>query len=67
MGFTLEEIILINTDQNWKEIFIDRNVHKDLNMYKILNIKNFGFYLNCNEKKFLSDLKEKKQINNAMT
>ncbi len=71
LGFTLQEILLINTDNKWKELFIDRNVHTDVNLYKLLNIKNFGFYLNINEKILFSSLgdrfSEKKQVNNAMT
>ena len=66
IGFTLQEILLINTDSNWKEIFIDRNVYKEVNLYKILDIKNFGFYLNFDEKNFMSEMKDRKFISKAM-
>jgi len=56
LGFTLQEIIVINTDENWKEIFIDRNKYKDLNIYKLLKIENFGFYLKNNENMLFSNI-----------
>jgi hypothetical protein len=49
LGVTLEEMIVINTNEEWKEMFIDRNKTKDINVFKLLKIKNFGFYLKTNE------------------
>lgn len=63
LGFTLQEMMIINTDENWNEIFIDRNKYKDLNVYKLLKIENFGFYLKCNESLLFSDIKDANLIN----
>lgn len=60
LGFTLQEMMVINTDENWKEIFIDRNKYKDMNIYKLLKIENFGFYLKCNESQLFSEILDHK-------
>jgi hypothetical protein len=66
LGFTLEELMVINTDENWKEIFIDRNIYKDLNVYKILRIENLGFYLMTNENMLFSNIKEKELLKKSI-
>jgi len=62
LGFTLQEMMVINTDENWKEIFIDRNKYKDLNIYKLLKIENFGFYLKYNETQLFSEIIDAKLL-----
>ena len=48
-GISLEEMFVVNTNEKWEEEFIDRNVHKNANIFKLLKISNFGIYLNPNE------------------
>ena len=48
-GVSLEEMFVVNTNENWEEEFIDRNVYKNANIFKLLKISNFGIYLNPNE------------------
>ena len=48
-GMSLEEMFVVNTNDKWEEEFIDRNVHKNANIFKLLKISNFGIYLNPNE------------------
>lgn len=62
MGFTLQEMMVINTDENWNEIFIDRNKYKDINVYKLLKIQNFGFYLKVNETNLFSIINDSKAL-----
>jgi len=54
LGFTLQEMLIVNTNENWEEQFIDRNKQKDLNVFKLLKIQNFGFYLKTDENYFIS-------------
>ena len=35
-GFTLKEILTVNTNEKWEQEFIDRNYNKDINIYKLL-------------------------------
>lgn len=49
LGITLEELFIVNTDENWEQKFIDRNVNKNINVFKLLKISNFGLYLRCND------------------
>ena len=49
LGVSLEEMFVVNTNENWEEEFIDRNVYKNANIFKLLKISNFGIYLNPNE------------------
>ena len=69
LGFTLDELLVINTNSNWEESFINRTENSNLNenIYKLLKIKNFGFYLNLNESKFLCNLKEDEDIHNKIS
>jgi vacuolar protein sorting-associated protein 13A/C len=53
-GVTLKEMLVVNTNENWVEQFIDRNKTKNINVYKLLKISNFGIYLNSNENNFLT-------------
>ena len=47
---------VINTDKNWESHFIDRNVEKNVTIYKLLEINNFGIYLKLNEDTFISKI-----------
>ena len=49
-GVSLKELFVVNTNEQWEEEFIDRNVNKNVNIFKLLKISNFGIYLNPNEK-----------------
>ena len=56
-GISLKEILILNTNENYEISFIDRNVDKNADLYKKLEIKDFGIYLNLNndQKNFLKD------------
>ena len=54
-GFTLKEILTVNTNENWEQEFIDRNYNKNINIYKLLKINFFGIYLIPNENNFISN------------
>lgn len=62
LGFTLEEMLVVNTNEKWEEKFIDRNKQKDINVFKLLKIKNFGFYLKTEENFFISTYEDKKRV-----
>ena len=49
LGISLEEMFIVNTNEEWQEEFIDRNINKNANIFKLLKISNFGIYLNPNE------------------
>ena len=59
-GVTLREMLIVNTNENWVEQFIDRNKNKNIDVYKLLKISNFGIYLNSHENNFLSQHEENK-------
>ena len=56
LGISLQEMFVVNTNEEWKEEFIDRNVNKNVNIFKLLKISNFGIYLNPNESFFLYNI-----------
>ena len=49
LGISLKEMFVVNTNEEWQEEFIDRNINKNINIFKLLKISNFGIYLNPNE------------------
>ena len=49
LGISLKEMFVVNTNEEWQEEFIDRNINKNINIFKLLKISNFGIYLNQNE------------------
>lgn len=53
-GITLQEMFVVNTNENWEQEFIDRNVNKNINVFKLLKISNFGIYLKTNETVFFN-------------
>jgi len=55
IGVTLQEMLVVNTNENWEQKFIDRNVNKNINVFKLLKISNFGIYMKTNEDYFLSN------------
>lgn len=55
IGVTLQEMLVVNTNENWEQKFIDRNVNKNINVFKLLKISNFGIYMKTNEEYFLSN------------
>ena len=59
IGMSLEEMFVVNTNENWEEEFIDRNVHKNANIFKLLKISNFGIYLNPNETNLFYNIYDK--------
>jgi len=66
LGITLQNIFVINTDSNWQQIFIDRNSNKQLDVFKLLNISNFGIYLNIDEKENISTVENINQVENKL-
>ena len=67
LGITLEELFIINTNEQWKQEFIDRNDKANMtrNIYKLLKLSNFGLYLKCNDTLNLSS-KSKEEIEKEM-
>ena len=56
MGIVLKEMKVINTNSNWESHFIDRNIEKNVTIYKLLKINDFGIYLKLNEDTFISKI-----------
>ena len=58
MGFTLQHLKLCTTNSSWEAQFMDRTAATEANkpLYKILDIKNFGFYYKPNDTIFISEL-----------
>ena len=54
LGITLKEMLVVNTNENWEQKFIDRNKDKNINVFKLLKISNLGVYLKTAETMFLS-------------
>ena len=57
-GIILKEMKVINTDKNWESHFIDRNIEKNITVYKLLQINDFGIYLKLNEETFISKIED---------
>ena len=57
LGLTLKELLVINTNEQWEQHFIDRNVDKTADYYKMIRVSNLGIYLQVNEKNFISNNK----------
>ena len=59
-GITLDEIIVITTDEAWTRAFIDRTEEKNKEkpMNKLLRLRNFGVYWNSKEVNFLVNLEK---------
>lgn len=55
IGVTLTSVDLFACDKNLKKTFIDRSKpeNADLQIYKLLNLKNFGVYYKIGEKLFV--------------
>jgi len=66
LGITLQNLSVINTDSLWQQIFIDRNSNKDLDVFKLLKISNFGLYLKINETLNISALEDLGCIENKL-
>ena len=60
-GITLDEIIVVTTDENWKKMFLDRTEEKNKGkpINKLLLLKHFGIYWNSKEDFFFSSQKDK--------
>ena len=58
IGVVLKEMKVINTDKNWESHFIDRNIEKNITLYKLLQINDFGIYLKLNEDTFISKIED---------
>jgi len=54
MGFTLQSLQILTTNENWDVEYIDRRA-EDKPLYKILKIENFGFYYKPNDDVFISE------------
>ena len=58
IGIVLKEMKVINTDSNWESHFIDRNIEKNVTIYKLLEINDFSIYLKLNEDTFISEIED---------
>jgi len=59
--------MIVNTNENWEEIFIDRNYEKNIDIFKVLKIVNFGIYLIPYETYLInSKEKSKKELQSQM-
>ena len=67
-GLTLQKLNVINCDENWKQVFIDRSANENqiTDLFKLLQISNLGFFLNLNDNTNMSKLLEHKLINEEM-
>ncbi len=67
-GMTLEKLNVINCDENWKQVFIDRskNENQNFDLFKLLEISNFGFFLNLNDETNLGKIESHYLINKEM-
>jgi vacuolar protein sorting-associated protein 13A/C len=54
IGVTLKEMLVVNTNENWEQKFIDRNKNKNISVFKLLKISNFGIYLKSSDNLFIS-------------
>jgi vacuolar protein sorting-associated protein 13A/C len=68
LGVTLEELFIVNTNEKWEQVFIDRNKKQNENMtvYKLLQLSNFGMYLKCNDKLIISHNENVNDIEDKM-
>lgn len=66
LGLTLEEIFIVNTNEKWEQIFIDRNKQKNINVFKLLKISNLGIYLKTKETYIISNIEDKAKIRTEM-
>jgi vacuolar protein sorting-associated protein 13A/C len=55
IGVTLNEMLVVNTNENWEQKFIDRNKNKNISVFKLLKITNFGIYLKTSDNIFISN------------
>ena len=67
-GFTLQKLNVINCDENWEQVFIDKSKDENQNteLFKLLQISNFGFFLNLNDKVNLGKYEDHNFINEEM-
>lgn len=67
-GLTLQKLNVINCDENWKQVFIDRskNENQNTDLFKLLQISNLGFFLNLNDKLNLGKYYDHNFINEEM-
>ncbi len=56
LGITLQEMLAVNTNDKWEQVFVDRSKkeNKNVDIYKLLKISNFGIYLKLNETNLIS-------------
>jgi hypothetical protein len=66
LGFTLQNISIVNTDGMFNQIFIDRSSNKDLDVFKLLKISNFGLFLKINDHLNISSLENNSAIENKL-
>lgn len=65
-GLTLQNLTVINTDDDWNQVFIDRNECKKMDIYKLLTLSNFGLFINLNDSIKLCD-KQPKAVEEKMS
>lgn len=55
----MQQLECNSTDRDWNDVFIHRKDNKVENLYKRLDILNFGFYYRYPDSSFISDLPTK--------
>ena len=65
-GMTMQSLNIVNTDEKWKEAFIDRNENSKSDIYKLLKLNNLGFYFKINEDYILSKKETKNEVEEEM-
>jgi len=66
LGLTLQSLNVTNTDKNWHPIFVDRNLNKESNIYKLLELNNFGVFFNLNDNLNLGEYSNYKEVESIM-
>ena len=60
--------MIVNTNEKWEEIFVDRNINSNIDIFKLLKISNFGIYLTANETFLINNCdKSKKELQTQMS
>ena len=60
----MKSLNIVNTDETYQEKFVDRNLNKDANIYKLLNLNSIGLYFKINDEDLLSLKETKNDIHN---
>ena len=67
LGINIKEFSISNTNKEWKESFIDRNITKIENIYKLLKITDLELYLNTDIQNIKEQIQENLQISERIS